>query len=119
MSGQREAPQDLLAQLVTAGWVVQGEPLPFRRDAQWWRRPRALHQLKHPAVPAVILARFDRSGRLRGVLTYSYMEPENDGTFFSAQTELPETAAELGAALPRTAATADAVPGAVVRLRSR
>lgn len=65
------------------------------------------------------VVRCDRSGRLQGVLSYSYMEPSDDGAFFSVQTELSEVAAELGVALPRTAAAADAIPGATVRLRSR
>lgn len=49
------------------------------------------------------------------MLTDSYVDPDPEGVFFSAQTE---GAAEVGTALPRTAAAADVIPGATVTLIS-
>lgn len=52
------------------------------------------------------------------MLTDSYVDPDPEGVFFSAQTDQAEGAAEVGTALPRTVAVADVIPGATVTLIS-
>ncbi len=103
---------NVLSSMTAAGWVAESGPLK-RRD--WWKEARRLTSLRHPEVPAVILVRTTRRGRMHGVMTYSYLSPEPDTYLLSVQTSDEHSAVELAMTVPRTAADAGLVPRTRVR----